>query len=51
MNKKRLFIVIIILIFTVAALYYLYSLKTDSNGPIMDKIEVIVSVGPQVRVC
>ena len=48
MNKKRLLIVIIILIFTVAALYYLYSLKTDSNGP-KDKIEVIVSLGPQVE--
>ena len=48
MNKKRLLIVIVILIFTVAALSYLYSLKTDSNGP-KDKIEVIVSVGPQVE--
>jgi len=48
MNKKRLLIVIIFLIFTVAALYYLYSLKTDANGS-KDKIEVIVSVGPQME--
>jgi zinc transport system substrate-binding protein len=48
MNRKRVIIVLVILIFAFAALYYLASKKTDSIGN-NDKIGVVVSLGPQVE--
>jgi zinc transport system substrate-binding protein len=48
MNIKRLIIVLVILIFVFAALYYLASKKPDiSNNK--GKIGVVVSIGPQVE--
>lgn len=46
MNRKRVIIVLVILIFAFAALYYLASKKTDNMGN-NDKIGVVVSLGPQ----
>ena len=48
MNRKRVIIVLVILIFAFAALYYLASKKTDNMGN-NDKIGVVVSLGPQVE--
>jgi zinc transport system substrate-binding protein len=48
MNRKRVIIVLVILIFAFAALYYLASKKTDNMGN-HDKIGVVVSLGPQVE--
>ena len=48
MNRKRVIIVLVILIFVFAALYYLALKKTDNIGN-NDKIGVVVSVGPQLE--
>ncbi len=48
MNRKRVIIVLVILIFAFASLYYLASKKTDNMGN-NDKIGVVVSLGPQVE--
>ncbi len=46
MNKNRIIIVFIILIFTVTGLYYLASLKTETTN---NAIGVVVTVGPEVE--
>lgn len=48
MNRKRVIIVLVILIFAFASLYYLASKKTNMMGN-DGRIGVVVSIGPQIE--